>query len=691
MAKISKKRAPSWGFQVLGAVVVFVLVNLGVASLSGLRLDLTEDRLFTLSEGAKRVLETMPNSVQMTLYYSKRLGEEVPAFATYASRVEEMMGELADASDGKLSIAVIDPEPFSVLEDEAVERGMQGVPLGDAGDEVYFGLYIEPKGDGNSDVDLGGGAIPFLQTDRASFLEYDLTKMIWRAAHPEKAKVGVVSSKEVFGDPMAGMRGQPANPWYALVQAQDFFDLSYINSAEALIEKDPDILLIIHPKLPAEVGESVGESGAPRIGAPGIGAPGIGAPGIGENDVMDENLLYAIDQFLLRGGRAMIFLDPWNETTAGIRNTAPGVPLPYPIASNLDRLLNPWGITIPSDVVVGDRALGRLVNAGGEGQLISAPYPAWVQPKAEAMAQEDSVTAVLQEMLLPSPGKILVSGDAQVTVSPLITSSMDVMDLDPESLQVPDPRKILDIFEPDGDARILAARISGLVSTAFPDGPPVDIAVNPNGDPDTEEAASAQTQTAQQGPAFPPHIAESTDAMNVILVADADMLEDRYWVTVQNFFGQTVAQPFLDNGTFLVNGLENLNGSSDLLSLRARRTGSRPFERIDEIRRAAETEFRSEEQALQRRLAELEAQMAALEDPNAAPTAGEEAETTAAQYTAELVQTRQALRQVNANLRRDIETLESQIRLVNILGTPSIVVLAAILFGLYRRRQKRVA
>ena len=202
--------------------------------------------------------------------------------------------------------------------------------------------------------------MPFFQTDRETFLEYDLTKLVWQVTNPEQPVVGVISSKPVFGNPLAAMRGDAPDPWFALVQAQDFFDLRYVTSAETLVDADPDILLIIHP---------------------------------GE---MDEMFLYAIDQFLLRGGRAMVFLDPWNETFVAASTAAAGIRGGMSERSDLSPLLEKWGISLLDNAVIGDRDMARIVNAGRGTAVIPTPYAPWMEVKPGAMNLEDAIMAPIQ-------------------------------------------------------------------------------------------------------------------------------------------------------------------------------------------------------------------------------------------------------------------------------------------------------
>lgn len=645
-------RRRSWIVGVFAAILVFIVVNVAIDKVVGVRLDLTQDRLYTLSEGTKSVLKNLPKHVTVTFYNSEELGRRIPQYASFADRIDDMLQEMAAVADGNLTVEKVNPEPFSEAEDEAVELGLQGVPVDDSGDKVYFGVNAVADDPDNS------RGIPFFQADRDTFLEYDLMKMIWRTANPEPAVVGVISSKEVFGSPLS--RNQ--DPWYLMIQMQDFFDTRRISSAEALIETDPDMLLIIHPA------------------------------------GLDDELVYGIDQFMLRGGRAIIMADPWNETAASLR-LVPGQPSMVPESSNMPEIFDAWGIEIPQGQTVGDRSLASMVNAGGEGQVKAAPYISWIEPKEANRNMDDAVMASVKDLVLPTPGSIVVKDGATVTVTPLITTTADATIVPVDNSKKPNPLELLDGYEPTGETYTLAARITGMVKTAFPDGPPVKEKPVTEEAPDSDDSDatdSAETEPAAEepkGPDFGPHLAESEAPLNVILIADADMAQDPYWVNVRNFFGQRVAVPFMDNGNFILSGLENLEGSNELLGLRARRNGKRPFELIDNLRLAAEEQFRSEEQALQQKMQETEAKLAELQQGqgDASGAVTEEQQAAVDAFTDQLLEIRRNLRQVNLELRKDIETLQAKLRFMNIALVPILVALFAIGLGIYRARRRSSA
>lgn len=641
MPRMTGKKVIGWFGWFAVAVAAFVALNVGIHHVSNARLDLTEERLFTLSDGTRSVLQSIDDPVRLEFYYSTSLGKEIPGYAVFATRVQDMLDEFKAVAGDKLIISSFDPEPFSETEDQAVEAGMQGVPLDQTGDEVYFGIV----GFATEEREQGS-AIPFFQPERGNFLEYDLTKLIYRVANPELPVVGVISSKPVFGDPVAHLRGGTNDPWVIVTQMQDFFDVRFVYDADTLLEDSPDILLIIHP-----------------------------------SDLSDD-FAYAIDQHMLRGGRAVIFYDPWNESAANEPARGPGQG--SATESSFHSLFDRWGVIVEPEVAVGDRGAAQMVNAGDGSDFIPSPYVIWVKPTGDQLSKDDAILSSISNLLIPSAGSISLREDSPLSMQPLIRSTQDSSLIAISRLAVPDPLGLLEDYQPSGETYTLAARLAGSVETAFPDGPP------PPPEPEQpEEGAEEEAPEPVERPAFLPHLSESESPLNIVLVADADMLEDRFWVRVQNFFGQRVVVPQADNGAFLVNTLDNLHGSNDLLSLRSRGTGTRPFLAIEELRRKAETEYRAEERALQQKMQETEEKIAALEGAEAGLQDAEATDAEIEQFTRELLDTRSKLREVNLSLRHDIEALQDKIQLINIGLMPVLVCLFAIGLGYYRSRRRR--
>jgi len=698
-----------WAILSGAALALFVVVNVAFSTVSGLRLDLTQDRLHTLSAGTRTILAGLEKPVSVTLYYSKALGTAAPNYGTYSSRVKDLLRVLEGASGGKLKVTIKDPKPFSEVEDEAVEFGMQGVPLDNSGDKVYFGL-----------VAAGGEqktAISFVQLERENFLEYDIARMIQGVAQTRKPVLAVYSSRPMFGDFRMQMRGLPTHPWAVIQQLQSQFDVRQIFVFEDIWKEKPDALMIVHP---------------------------------GE---LDDKDYYHLDQYLLRGGRAMIFVDPYNEA-AGARQFSP---MPERITSDIDRLLKHWGIEIAKDKIAGDRKFARMVNAGDEKRVIPAPYMSWMAIKREGVSPTDTVTSNINLLNLQSAGVIQQKEGAKLAFEPLVTTTEDSQIMDVSLINELRP-KIVEMwegFKPSGKRLVVAARLTGRMKTMFPDGPPKEKKTDakPDGKEKPETAKEAaktpaapkqdkkpdakpevkadkaerpaagkaasgkpeeKTPAATKEPTDkgsemkaaekkeepktvppPPFIAESTAPMNVILVADTDMLEDRAWVQTREFFGQQVQIPFANNADFVVNATENLAGGAALASLRSRGTARRPFTTIEELRLAAEQRFRAEERQLQKRLEDAEKKLDDIrkKKKEGVPDAGldKAVQATAEQFTQEILATRKELRRVQLALREDIETLQGWLLFFNIALVPILVGVLALVLGALRVRRHRLA
>lgn len=635
------------------AAILFLAVNLaGNALLRGARLDLTENRLYTLSEGSKNVLSGIEEPVTLRFFYSEKLSNQLPQLKPYGSRVRELLEEYASRSRGKIRLEIIDPEPFSEAEDRAAQAGIQGVPLDQSSGRLfYFGL----QGTGSTDQTA---VIPFFQQEREQFLEYELTKLVHSLNDPKKPVLAILGDLPLEYGPggvMAAMRGQ-AQPYFIFSQLKERFDVRVLKPDVDRIGDDVGVLMVAHPK--------------------SIGAPAK----------------YAIDQFVLRGGRAIVFVDPHNESLA--QQPGPmGMPnIGEPQSSNLKELFEAWGVTFDESKFVADAGMAIRV-ATGEGQRRQAvDYVAWLSASEEARNQEDVVTGEIGNLNLASAGAFRAREGATTTLSPLVLSSTraELMPVDKIRFS-PRPEVLLAEIKPSGERYVLAARLSGPVKSAFPDGPP------PPPAKEGEEGAKEEAKDGQEKPApLPAHLAESKGPVNLILVGDSDMLEDRFWVRVQDFFGQRIGTPIASNADFVINGVDNLSGSDDLISLRSRGRSVRPFDVVSELRREAGQQFLAQEQALQRKLEETEKQIAELQSK--AKGSGSQALLSAEERAAiegfreEMVRTRRELRDVQLQLNQGIERLAFATKFVNIGLVPILVMLIAVALAALRyQRRKRLA
>src|SRR5579863_5415903 len=317
-SRLSRRLATA--IALFAVAVLFVAINvIANNALRASRVDLTQQHLYTLSDGSRKTLAHIDEPITLRLYYSPRLGDDVPSYGVFAQRVREMLEEYAALAKGKIKLEILDPQPFSATEDRAVAFGLQGVPIDAGGEQVYFGLAATNSTDDQQ-------VIPFFQPDRERFLEYDLTKLIYSLAHPKKIVVGVVSSLPLEGDFMAAMQGKPLEPYAVIEQLRPLYEVRTLSSGFDAIAGDVDVLMIAQPQN------------------------------------LPEKTLYAIDQFVLKGGKALAFVDPHSETQlahAG-RMSPPG----SPSSSDLEKLFAAWGVTLDKDKIAADRRYARRVNAG---------------------------------------------------------------------------------------------------------------------------------------------------------------------------------------------------------------------------------------------------------------------------------------------------------------------------------------
>ena len=636
------------------AVVLLFAVNILASRLLGpARIDLTEHRLFTLSEGTRTILTSLDEPVTLRFYLSKRELERVPGIGGYADRVRALLEEYRRIAGGNLTLQVIDPEPFSDEEDRAVGFGLRGVPLGLDEGIFYFGLA------GTNSVD-DEEVIPFFTAEREQFLEYDVTKIVYNLSSPQRKVVGLLSSLPVEGQGaamQAAMGGMGAQPWMVVDQIRQLFELRSLHPKLDEIPGDIDVLMLVHPQnLPNEA-------------------------------------LYAIDQYVLGGGRIVAFVDPYSET----QQDAMASGLMQPAASNrseIDELLAAWGVTLGEDVVA-DLELALKVRMEQGGRILTFDYPVWMNITPPTFDHGDIVTGNLANLGFGTPGYLEPVEGATTAFTPLVTTTPRAAQFTTAQVAAvtTDPRDLLDDYVSQDRPYPVVARISGKARTAFPDGRPVRETA---GDGDAGETTGEGTHAGTDPAAEPKaeHLSESTEDAQIVVIADADMLADRFWVVVQEFLGNRIAIPSAANGTLVVNALDNLTGSSDLISVRNRGTFTRPFTRVVALRQQAERTFRAKEQELIAELTETERRLVELEESNQ----GNDALVLTDAQRDELVRFRQErvrigkeLREVRRQLRADIEALEAWLKFVNIGLVPILIGLIGLMASLAQIRRRRRA
>ena len=637
--RAGSRRLWSSALGVLAAGALAVGVNmLADRVLPRARIDLTEQRLYTLAEGTRQVLAGLTDPITIRLFYSRRLGAEVPVYGAYADRVRDMLREYVALSNGRIRLEILDPEPFSEMEDRALAFGLQPVPVDQSGEQVFFGIAATNLVDDER-------TIAFLQPERERFLEYDLTRLVWELSNPRRPVVGVISSLPLNGDPRAMMmRMGGGQPYAVMTQLRQFAAVKEVQLDAAVIEPDIGVLIVAQAQN------------------------------------LSPGTQYAIDQFVMRGGKLIVMVDPHSEGQAA--RPGPGGQPPRDTSSTLNRLLEPWGLEVPRDEVVLDLRGAWRVRAGPQDRVQAVDYVAWFNLQGDSLNRSEVATAQLEQVTVASAGEVRKRPDAAIEFTPLLTSSAQSMVVPVARVsQDPNPARLLADFRPDGQRRVLAARIRGPLATAFPDGPP---------SPEEGQARPAD---------LPAHRMRTEGPANIVVLNDSDILEDRFWVRVQDFFGQQIATPFSGNGALVANLADTLAGSDALISLRSRGESLRPFLLVEDIRRQADAQFRQTERALQTRLEETERRLRELRQgaPGGAQGAQAGAVITPEQRAEidrareEILRTRRELRGVQLELRRDIESLETRMRAVNIALVPALLTLFAIGLAVLRIRRRAAA
>lgn len=606
----------SFSMSLVGIGFVFLtLVLLNNLLLNTSRLDLTQGKVYSISEGTHQVLSEIEEPISLYFFFSDKATQGLTSLRNYASRVKALLKEYERYAGGKIKLHIIDPEPFSEAEDKASEMGLVAAPINASGDTIYFGLA------GTNSVD-DKQTIAFFDPSQESLLEYELSKLVHRLSDSSPVTVSILSSLPIEGgvnpqiaaNPMAMQMGQSATlpEWAFLSQLKQLYQVEVLEPDTQTIPQHTKVLMLIHPKQ------------------------------------LSEPQRFAIDQYVLNGGKAIVFVDPASDADAQAPNM---MGVPEPSSSNLEQLFTAWGIDYDHTTVVLDAAKGLEIRMpdGLPGRHIG-----YLGLDKSNLSQDDVVTASLSSINGASVGAISILDNATTQMSALFTSSQytDFTDSNKYQISGQNPQSLLTNFEARNANVTLAARISGPAKTAFEHLP---------------EGIDEQNWI------------KSSDNIQLVVVADTDLLSDRFWVQATNFFGETILQPFANNGDFVINAVDNLGGNSALLSIRGRGQYLRPFDVVEALTVEAEAKFRQQEQQLQQQLEETESQLAQLQSQqldNSALVLSQEQESALASFVAKKLEIRKQLRDVQHQLNKDIESLGSVIKLLNIAVFPLLLIIA---------------
>jgi ABC-type uncharacterized transport system involved in gliding motility auxiliary subunit len=611
---------------VVALVVILIAANFIISSLN-LRADLTEGSVYTLSPGTKTILAKLEAPVKIRYYYSQGNSALPVGLKTFAKRVEDLLGEFARAGNGKVIIERLNPEPDSDAEESATLDGVEG-QLTNTQEKFYLGLsvgFLDQK-----------AALPVLAPDREQLLEYDIVRAITRVASASKPVIGVMSALPVLGQPLNPMKKQqPTEPWTLMTELQNLFTVKKIELNVDKIPDDIKVLLVIHPRDITETTE------------------------------------FAIDQFVLRGGKLIAFMDSFAyfDQQPDMQNPLGGTAAGQ---STFYRLLKQWGLGMEMGKVVAD-----LTYASGAGPRI---LPTLLSLPQDALNKDDVVTSRVGTLLVPFASTFTGKPAAGLTQTVLVQSSPNAMlaDLIIATLSgEPSTRG----FQPNGTPFPLGIRLSGKFKTAFPEGKPKPY--EPPRDPKKAEAKADE-------PKADTTLKESAQDNTVVLVSDVDMLTDNAAVEVQEVFGQKLIVPRNGNLNFAQSLVEQVASDFDLTSLRSRAAFTRPLTVIQMMESRAQQNYLGKIKELEDTLQQTQEKLTALQKQRGGTQSAiltPEQQTEVDNFRKKTTETKHDLKELRKNLREESETLQFWTKLINIGSVPVLVVLLGVVLALVRRRK----
>ena len=621
------KQFETFLYSTVGLVAVGLLliaVNF-IAGRARQRVDLTSEKAYTLSPGTRAILAKLDTPVQIRFYCTRNANEMPVGLTTYAQRIEDLLGEYRQAAKGQVEIQRLNPEPDSDAEDSAGWTASSRSNCAMAR-RIYLGLSVAMLDQRQ--------AIPFLAPDRERLLEYDISRAIARVMTAEKPTIGVMSPLPVMGqmNPMMMQRGQSGqNPWAFISELKRDFNVKQVEMTATEIPNDIKLLVVIHPK-------------------------GI-----------SEGTQYALDQFVLRGGKLVAFVDPLCALDRP--PTQPGQ-MPPPSSSTLDKLFKAWGLTFDTSKVVADME--------HVAQLQEGPNAAVLALNETAINKDDVVTANADNLIMAFTGAFSGTPADGLTETVLIRSSKrsGLVEAFMASLG---GSQIAANLNPTGTEYSLAIRLAGTFKTAFPDGKP----------------KAAEKDSAEQKPpdnSAAPSLKESTQPSTVVLIGDADMIQDPLAIRTIQAIGQTLIMPLNGNLSLAQSVVEQLAGDSNLIAVRSRASRERPFTVVQKLQADAESNYRSKIKELEGSLADTQRRVNELQRSKEGGQRfilSAEQQQELANFRKKEADAKAQLKLMRRNLRAEIDSLENRVKWVNIAGMPVVVVLAGFGLAMMKRKSTR--
>ncbi len=614
---------------VAAMVVILIAANVILARVHQ-RADLTQEKAYTLSAGTRAILAKLDTPVKIRFYSSQTANTtpETVFMKSYARKVEDLLAEYKQAGKGKIILEKYDPQPDSDAEDSARLDGVEGAQLS-SGDRFFLGIAV-------SMIDAKE-AIPFCQPTRERLLEYDLTRAISRVVSPEKPVSGVLSALPMFGmqsNPMMmqmGQRGQPT--WAFITELRKDFTVKNVAMDSDKIDDEIKVLVVIHPK------------------------------------EISDKAQFAIDQFVLRGGKLVAFLDANSLVDNSRANQNPMFGQMGGGGSSLDKLLKAWGIQFENTKVLADMSYRMEVGGDGPG----AQRPTWLSLTSDAIDTNDVVTSQIDNIWYFSGGTFSGTPADGLKQTVLLKSSPDSALVDGMMAGL-SPESAMKDFKPSGKEFALALRLNGRFKTAFPNGKPED---KKDGDAKPEEK---KTDGA---------LKESSAETTVVLVGDADMIHDNFCVQeMQTPFGPLRRQ-LNANLNFAQNAVEQMAGDNNLIAVRSRATLNRPFTVVKKMEAQAEAKFRGKVQELEGSLQETQTRLNELQqnkDKSQRFIMSPEQQAELEKFRKQQARTSSDLKKLQKDLRREVVQLEARVKGWNIFAMPLAVTACGLVLAVYKRK-----
>lgn len=595
-------------------LLIVILVNV-IFSRINFRWDTTKEKLYSLTDASKTIISEINEPITIKYFYSKNIVNIPLPIKNFAPRLKDFLEEYETSSKGKISLEIYNPEMDSEEEEWAQQYGIKGINF-PTGDTLYFGMVIIAADREET--------FEFLDPAREEHLEYDITQAITKTQVSQKPKIGILTGLEIFGHPPPIMQGDPPEmpPWYFVQELRKHYDLIELSmAAKDFGEDDLDLLLLVYPKN------------------------------------LNENLQYAVDQYVLGGGRIIAFLDSYALTDKGPD---------YTKFYTMDKLLNTWGVKIDSQEALLDFGYATQFMDRNN-QLIEEP--SWLSLDKSALNRDNFITAQLESMVTVLPGVIQRIPEVEIHYEPLIQSSekSQLIDRFKARGSLRDKRRN---FEPSGIRYDLGVVIKGIFQTAFPDGPP--------------ESLIEDNKIVNR------HLIKGIKESNILVLADVDMIHDNNYVDHSTFMGHGISQVYNDNLSFLLNACELLTGREELINIRSRGTFEKPFTRVLDLEKKAQAQWMEQEQQLVEKYEETNEKLKALEqqkDDSQKFIVSEAQEAEIQKFREEKQRINKELKVVRRNLRSEIEKLGLFIKFINIFFVPILVSLVGIIYAVVKRNK----